>query len=369
VPVKEWACPPDKPTHGESHTPEFCITKCPHKCVSPFLIAALTSSNQRNHHKGKYISATSLSGCVRKLKAERTNDYAEYMANALYAYRGTVMHQVVEDAAGVALPGGLVLAELGYLTEWRMLVGFCFDCTTGFPVDVCVDPSDESTWEDVRCPSCGGTSFFFLGGTLDGAEPIWDTFDPEVGTLEAILWDLKTMADYAIMNFITGDKSATHHPNVKDPYILQANVYKYLAERSAPPAVLQERGVKRIKFVESNIQAFGMSHFPRTGSSYRYKKHWKHELTDWDIPTIEFWEDAAIEKYIGENGLPIYESLIEGKTRGTIIPPEGKGPEHSWMCRFCAFYESDICPNPTAEWKALQDGLSSEEAFEVASKL
>jgi hypothetical protein len=372
MPITHWACPADKPTYGEAHTADFCITECQHKCVSPFLIAALTASNQKNHHKGKYISATSLSGCVRKLKSERTLNYAEYMANALYAYRGTVMHQVVEDAAGIRMPNGLVLAEVGYVTEWRMLIGFCFH-HGGFEVAETVDVNDEATWDTVHCPLCveqdvpaEERGWFLLGGTLDGLEPLWDQFDEEEGILYAILWDLKTMADYAITKFITGDDSASHHPNVKDGYVVQANIYKYLAERSIPPEILRKRGVKKIRFVESHIQAFGMSHFPRTGSTYRYKKHWKHELSDWEIPGIEFWADDQIEAFISEKGRPIYETLILDNDRGPICEPEGKGPEHSWECRFCAFYETAICPNPSVEWKALKKGATPEEAFAQA---
>jgi hypothetical protein len=116
VPITKWACPPERPTFGNINTPEHCILECPHRCAAPHLISALTLANRNDHHKGKYLSVTSLSGCERRLQLERNVDYADYMKNSLYSYRGTVMHSVLEDAAALELPNGVSLASLGYLT-------------------------------------------------------------------------------------------------------------------------------------------------------------------------------------------------------------------------------------------------------------
>ena len=174
MPLVQWACPEGSPTHGESYEAKYCITECEHKCASPFLIAALTSSVQSNHHKGKYISATALSGCNRKLYLERNIPYADYMKNSFYSYRGTVMHQVVEDAGNIEL-GGVTLDTLGYLTEWRMLIGFCFE-HGGFKLHPKVNVFNEDTWKHVKCPQCSKSriklserQWILLGGTLDGS--------------------------------------------------------------------------------------------------------------------------------------------------------------------------------------------------------
>lgn len=385
MPVTHWVCPDDKPTAGEIHTPEFCITECPHKCISPFLIAALTTSNRRNHHKGKYISATSLFGCVRSGKLERTVDYAEYLKNSLYGYRGTVMHQVVEDASEIELIGldengeKVTLSQLGYLTEWRMLLGFCLE-HGGFSFNPeGVDIDDEDTYpacpfDDHHIVGVEGSrcEIFLLGGTLDGLEPHWDTFDETTGVLEGTLWDMKTMAEFALKLFILGkeekynDKNK-YHPNIKDSYIVQANVYKYLAERSDPPEVLKEKGVRQIKLKVGNIQGFGMNHFPRSGAQYEYKKHWKHEPKLWDIPSITFWPDDEIEEYIKKHGEPILRALILDEIRGPICEPaDNKAGLHSWLCVYCAFHGSTFCPAPDVEWQALQDGKTEDEAFDLA---
>jgi len=372
MPLTHWACPEGSPTYGETHDPKFCITECPNKCASPFMIAALTASVQTNHHRGKYVSATSLSGCKRKLLLERLVAYADYMKNSFYSYRGTVMHQVVEDASAIELDG-VTLGALGYLTEWRMLVGFCFE-HGGFALPDEVSAFDESTWDKVNCPACKKSrvphvkrEWILLGGTLDGLEPVWRDYDPDTGVLPCILWDLKTMQEYAVSYFIKGDPKNKYHPHVKDAHFEQAQVYKYLAERSTPPLALRERGVTRLELVEANIQAFSMGQFPRTGSTYSWKEHWRKPEKTWDIPAIHFMEDAWIENYIKVEGYPIYKSLILNEERPPIRPPEGgKADEHSWECRFCAFHGSKFCPNPAAEWAALESGMDPDNAYEAA---
>lgn len=375
MPLVKWACPEGKPTYGEAHEPKFCITECEDKCASPFLIAALTQSVRSNHHKGKYVSATSLTGgCSRKLQLERTIDYADYMKNSFYAYRGTVMHQVVEDAGAIKLDG-VALGAWGYLTEWRMLIGYCFE-HHGFSVPDTVRVEDESTWKDVSCPGCkksrkklADREWLLLGGTLDGLEPLWANFDEEAGVLECKLWDLKTMQDYAVSYFIKGDEKNQYHKHVKDAHFYQANIYKYLAERSAVPQALVDKGVKKIKLVESNIQAFSMGEFPRTGSKYMWKAHYTHDPSLWEIPPVHFKDDAWIEDHINREAREVYETLVKGDRLAKICGPESKKPgEHSWECRFCAFPGTQYCPNPSVEWAALESGKSPEEAFTEAKE-
>jgi hypothetical protein len=292
------------------------------------------------------------------------------MKNSFYSYRGTVMHQVVEDAGEIRL-NGISLGAMGYLTEWKMLIGYCFD-HGGFTVAKTVDPQDESTWDTVECPECKKNSkenseWMLLGGTLDGLEPVWAEFDEATGVLPCILWDLKTMQEYAVTYFIKGEAKNTYHRHVKDEHFLQAQVYKYLAERSLVPEVLEQRGVKSVKLVESNIQAFSMGQFPRTGSSYMWKAHYTHPLSLWDIPSIHFLDNAEIEAHINVNGREIYETLVKNERRASICPPDSKKSEvHSWRCDFCCFPGTTYCPNPSVEWRELESGKSPDEAFRIA---
>ncbi|MGK3946869.1 hypothetical protein ABK046_51955, partial [Streptomyces caeruleatus] len=69
-------------------------------------------------HKGKLLSVTSLTtgGCTRSLVYERTLDYADVPLSNMYAYRGTLAHQVIEDASGFKFPHGASLEDMGFLT-------------------------------------------------------------------------------------------------------------------------------------------------------------------------------------------------------------------------------------------------------------
>lgn len=372
MPLAGFACPESAPSYGEAHEFQYCIMECKSRCLSPYMLAAVAASNERNHHKGKYISATSLTGsCVRKLALERTLPYTQEPKKVLYGYRGTVMHTVIEDAVGWRGLGGKSLLDLGYLSEWSMIIGFCFR-HAGFPLPPGIDPTDQDTWTQVECPTCVDQGvpveqqeWFVLGGTLDGAEPL--TFDKESGTLTMVLHDLKTMKDYAVNKFIFGDEEATLHTHTKDGYVVQANLYRYLAERSVPPEALREKGIRQLKFDHARLQAFSMGEFPYMGSSYMARKHWKHPYTAQEIPVIKFFDDEWVENLIRENGKPIYDSFLTGQVRPPICPPEGKGKSHSWMCDFCAFKgDVDRCPNPSVEWASLQEGWSPEEAFQIA---
>jgi len=147
----------------------------------------------------------------------------------LYAYRGTVAHQVVEDAAGFKFPEGESLEDMGFLSEERMLVAFCFK-HGAFPAPEGSDPYEESTWHLVECPGCkkarvakAKREWFFLSGTLDGFEPHWDEFDATTGTLPGTIHDLKTAATWAVNATIDGSaakKNKYGHPT-KDTYVEQ----------------------------------------------------------------------------------------------------------------------------------------------------
>jgi hypothetical protein len=386
VPLTHLACPPSAPTFGESHKPEYCLTKCQDRCLSPFLLAGLMASNSRNHHKGKLISVTSLGsgGCARSLKLERTEKYSDHPSGMLYGYRGTVAHAVVEDAASFKFPHGESLEDMGFLSEQRMLMAFCFE-HGGFPCPDGADPYDEKTWDDVYCPECkvGGkpqewVEWFFLSGTLDGFEPLWDQFDKKTGNLPGVIHDLKTAAAYAVNSIIDGSgasKSKYGHPS-KDNYVEQLNCYKYLLEHIAVPAAVIEAGkrrglkVKSISVVRLQIQMFAMTEFPLTGTSYWWKKHWKDQPKAWSIPDLPVFDSVWAEEHIRTNGYAVYRGLILGEDPvGIPAPEKNSSGAHHWKCGtrekngFCAFAFSKFCPDPGVEWAFLQEGLSPEDAF------
>lgn len=378
MPITHFACPPQKPTAGEMHEPEHCITKCQHQCYSPFLMAAIVAVNQKNYHKGRYVSATALSGCKRKLNLERTVDYAEYFEQLYAAFRGTITHTVVEEAASVDLGKGKSLADYGFISEWNMIVGFCLrEGHGGFPLAPDTDTDDLASYANLSCPRCVAEGLsdneltIILGGTLDNAEPLWEQFDPETGMLPCKLHDIKTQKEYALKLFIKGDPKNTMHPQVKDDYIAQARIYAYLAERAIPPANLVVKGVKQVKMVESHIQAFSMGEAPWTGGGpYRWRDDYRHPVKDWPMVGIDLGTTEWAENYIRENAQPILDSLIHNRGRAPLCDhePSSKG-SHNFRCDFCAFHGSEFCPNPSLEWKMqVLEGMSPDEAFEYASK-
>lgn len=375
MPVKGFACPSTAPTYGEVHTPEFCILKCKNRCHSPFLLAALTQAEQESHHVGQYVSVTGLSGCARKLKLERTVDYVDEPKNLLYAFRGSLAHTVVETAARVKLFNGKSLEDLGYVSEWSMFIGWCL-VHRGFRLPSVVEARRPETWKKAKgCPYCRRNgmpdeehTWLLLGGTLDGLEPLWDLFDKERGVLPVVLHDLKTMKDYALKKFIQGDSEATLHPNVKDDYVAQAQCYRYLGEKARPPKSLRDRGVRKLIFTESRIQALAMGDFPYTGAKYRLKSG--RQQKEYMIPAISFFEDKWVEKYIHARIWEIYKTLILDEGPGRVIAPaENAAGAHHWLCGgFCPFHGSSHCPDPGAEWRLMQRGYNEQEAFDEVSR-
>jgi hypothetical protein len=251
-----------------------------------------------------------------------------------------------------------------------MKVGFCFS-HGGFPLPEEVDAGDQETWSHIECPGCydakiplADQEWFVLGGTLDGAEPL--RFIKKTGTLYMVLHDLKTMQEYKVDKFVCGEPEGQLHTHTSDDYYYQAQIYRYLAEHSDPPKFMRDKGIKQLKFVEARLQGFAMGKAPYMGTNFWHRKHWKHPFTKWFIPSIQFEEDAWVETYIRSNGRSIYDSLLTDMVRAPICEPEGKGPEHSWKCKFCAFAGSEHCPDPVAEWKHLREGRAPTEAFELA---
>jgi hypothetical protein len=375
MPIAAFACPPGKPTFGEQHDVEHCITQCQHQCYSPFLMAAIAAVNQKNHHKGRYVSATALPSCKRRLRAERELDYAPYYEECYAAFRGTITHTVIEEAATVVLSSGKSLVDYGFVLEWNMKVGFCLrEGHGGFPIPADTDVDDLATYAQLECPVCTAEGLpsdlvIILGGTLDGSQPLWHLFDAETGVLPCKLHDIKTQKEYALRLFVKGDPKNTLHPAIKDDYVKQARVYAYLASRSTPPASLVARGVKQVVMVESHIQAFAMGEAPWTGGGpFVWKDDYRHPFKPWPMYPIDLGTVEWVEEYIRSEAREILDTLVLRKSRGTVAKPDrsSKG-SHSWLCDFCAFHGSEVCPNPRLEYDLVADGMDPEAAFEYAS--
>lgn len=340
--------------------------------MSPGIIAAITQVTTTNHHVGRYVSATSTTGCKRRLKLERTVDYEVPLAALWASFRGTIIHGVIEAAAEMKLFDGKSLLDLGYLIEQHLKVGWCLDCAAPF---TCKPTAAPDTFAEA-CPTCGSDQTFLFGGTLDmlGPAPFYGygEFDPETGVLTCILEDNKTMADgYAMDHFIIGNNPEyAYHKHVKDDYVWQANIYQYLLKYVPIPANLVAKGVRKIVVDHSRIMAISMSKGAYLGSSVMHKSHWTKPEAEYPLPPVEFFDDDTIRSFIQENGKEIYDSLVTGKKRGPVIhPTPNKKHPHSYICALCAFAGTEYCPDSATEWAALQAGESEDEAFARATRV
>lgn len=104
------------------------------------------------------------------------------------------------------------------------------------------------------------------------------------------------------------------------------------------------------------------------GGTYRWRDNYRNPLRDWPMYPIAFRDTAWVEAYIRRNGAPIVPALLTQTARGDIVAPEpgAANGAHNWQCNYCAFYGSDVCPNPAREWLLLDAGVDSETAFQRA---
>jgi hypothetical protein len=245
-------------------------------------------------------------------------------------------------------------------------------------VDPNTDPDDLAFYAQNSCPVCDAEgcareeqNWILLGGTLDGAAPVFDLDAPQEhtifvdsdGTAHYKLSDVKSMKEYAISYFIKGDPKNTLHPQIKDDYVRQARVYSYLAERAQVPAALAALGIKRIKMVRSDIQAFAMGEAPWTGGgTFRWKDNFRNALKDWPMYPIDLGTTEWVENYIRTEAKPLLEYFIQDGGRAPI-----RKPDQAWLCAgYCSFAGTDLCPNPDVEESMLNSGTGAEAAFQEA---
>lgn len=90
--LKGLICPSNRQV-----TFDQCLNECEVRCMPYPLAYKIVQDNIHDEHKGEMISASALTGCIRKVFLERTRDYCQSLANLWFAARGTWMHSVLED--------------------------------------------------------------------------------------------------------------------------------------------------------------------------------------------------------------------------------------------------------------------------------
>jgi hypothetical protein len=328
MPLKGFTCPPQVPTAGTRNDTTWCISKCPHPCAAPPLLAAILAAESTNHHKGAYISASMIAGnsCPRALVYERTYDFWELPHKRYWSFRGSHAHSMIEGAAPSVAP-------YGWLQELHMATQVTYN---DLPAPI-LDADDNFTgkYDDTQ------PLVITVGGTCDAYNPKLPDYP---------MWDFKSMADMKADMFIRGSKGGTFSPHLEDRWVWQLNIYRYLLSKTEIPKEVKKALKLKTKYYPTpkflGIQGISMMSIPRTGQAYPLRTGYNTELKDIDdIPLLEM---AEVEQYIKTRALEWYRWLVLGHET-PVVPADLK-----WMCKGCVF-NGEIIPgercNPTQERK------------------
>jgi hypothetical protein len=324
MPLVGFTCPSWVPTRGERNTLDHCLGQCPHPCAAPPLLAAIYEANQRNYHKGAYLSASMLAAdnCMRQTQFERMEPYYETVNRLYWPFRGTIVHGLLEaqDEA---------VRKYGWLQELRMSVPLVFD-------DLAQPLFDENgDWT----------------GEFDDSEPLVITIN---GTTDLYnpwkrqMLDAKTMACNAVGKFLRGD--------YKPQWEAQTNIYSWLVANSPIPPEFAEHCEKYgLPPLEGpnfpapeyiGIQAISMMDIPQTGSSYKQLRGGQK-----DLPPLRVWSLDETEAFIRHKAIGWYRTLVLG-IKAPIVSKES-----SWLCGTCTF-NGELIPgercHPRAERQDLE---------------
>lgn len=310
------------------------MSKCPHPCAAPPLLAAIYAADTTNYHQGQYISASMIAGnaCMRQLKFERTEDFWELPSKRYWSFRGTHAHTIIEGAADVVAP-------LGWIQELRM--------------------STQIEYPDHAAPIFTDTGIFT--GKFDSSKPLTITVG---GTCDAYnpllpehpMWDFKSMADAKADMFIRGTKGGTFSDHLEDRWVWQLNIYRYLVGKTLTPPTLRKKYKLKDKYLPVpefvGIQAISMMSIPRSGQAYPLRSGWNTEIKEIDdVPLLDL---DKVEAYIRERALAWYECLVLDKPAPVV------SKDLAWMCRGCAF-NGELIPGerclPTKERNQLETEL------------
>lgn len=291
--LKGFVCPPHGEEPGRKNKINYCLTKCTKKCAAPPLLAAMLEQEKQNPHAGNVISATMLTGgCKRQTYLRRTVDYYEEPDNKLPLFRGTLIHKLVE--AGNTKQ----VQKAGFLLEHHM------------EMDI---ETQSGKW--------------ILSATSD-----------IIDTKEKVLYDVKTLQEYALNLLIKGKERGKWSTHIPDSYTLQANIYRYMAKKL---------GIVDIKRLRLQIIGFGSLIITGSSTTLReYKKRKGLVETTYDIPDVPILPDETVEYCIKVEGEEWYKILYS-----QTLYPSVCNDDWSWLCKKCVFKGTKHCPDPDKERK------------------
>jgi len=267
-----FRCPAGSQTEGKEVDFITCL-KCSNPCTPVMIRAGIIKSHQ---YRGTGISATTITGCLRQTFLSRTQDYYSSPLALIYsAFRGSMVHQILETLAGGGFGGqdikvGLAIDEVmnDFYTEKRFYRDFPLTAKTSVKVSGQIDIYQRST---------------------------------------RTLHDYKTMADKGIYYLAKG---------LKEAHIIQTNFYKWLLVNILP--------VDKIK-----IHYISMGMVCTTGTHINFIDRNKDK--SFDLPDVPMMSEQEFIKKVRPKVAEIHEAFEDG------VPPTADGGDGGWLCKNCEF--------------------------------
>jgi hypothetical protein len=325
MPLMGYVCPEGTPTNehqrpGQRNYISYCLGDCPNPCVSPPLLAAMWQSEQWNYHKGAYLSSSMISntsGCPRQTWYERQPDVEvfEHPRRRWWPFRGTFIHGLVESAEEVVAP-------YGWMQELKMSWGIEY-------------PDEPHPEFDADGNFTGNFTDKPLVITLSGTT---DAYNPVTKQLH----DFKTLSDEKIADFLAGKEASkggsTYHPQIKDAWVRQTNVYGLLVGKTRITPEWREALGKHGITLEGEyfpkperlqMQMITMMEPILTASGRAYVK--MRDTTEYHVSDVPLIDEAELEAFVREQAYKWYRWLVLGEQPPVV--PKSK----DWLCRNCAF--------------------------------
>lgn len=314
-----FVCPPGSDEPGRRNDVSFCTQQCTNPCVLPPLTASIYAAERGNYHQGAYISASMIAsgGCPKQTWLERRVDYYDTIRRRFWAFRGNIVHHMIEKAP-VELIGNRWVQELSMHT----MLDFPDEPAPLFDENgVFTGEFDHSDFLRLR-----------LNGTCDA-------YDVPNRTL----WDVKTTGDFKMDQFIDGKDFGDGIVRNIDPiHIMQMQVYCYLLSKTPmPDAVADQLGVPRGTLMPKPeqiiIQKIGMMDLARSGYDHLVKRKGKKSLLP--IEHCPVYENDDIEAWIRPRALDWYKWLVLGE-EPPVVPKKDQ-----WLCYGCSFKDVECHPD------------------------
>jgi hypothetical protein len=356
------------------------------------MLASMWANDHNNIHQGDYISASMLSGgdCARKVQLERYEPFWEIPGRRYWGFRGTLVHRMFEDAAGL-------IEKYGWMLEFRMQVDLPYDLPA--PVFELIEhtrtdeelerlqlvehhmarsrvqavakslqftPEETSEFVERNTTKVERhyTESVFTGrydqneGLVIKLRGTGDAYNPFIRKYA----DGKSMADQKAIMTIKGTKAGTFSKNLQDEHVYQFNTYRWLVARTKIPEEVRQEfvalGLPLLKGrnfpapTELIMQGASMMDQPRSGALYSLR--YRGTTTLYDIDAVPVLPLHEIEEWIRPRALQWYRWL---KLRE---PTPVVSKDRDWLCGFC-FANGEMLPYGTCFPKAERAALNGTE--------